>query len=138
MASGSRVTVTGLREFQTALRRMDRELPKTLRVGLNQIAELVVTKARPLVAKRSGRAAGSLRVGSSQREARVRAGGARARYYPWLDFGGRVGKQRQIYRQFIREGRYIYPTVERYRADIEKLAADVMIKVATDAGLEVN
>ena len=133
-----RVTVTGLREFQGALRRMDADLPKQLRVGLNSIAELVVTKARPLVAKRSGRAAASLRAGSSQREARVRAGGAKARYYPWLDFGGKVGKYRQIVRPFLSEGRYIYPTVRKHRPQIEELAGKVLTTVATGAGLEVD
>lgn len=136
--SVERIRISGIRELQSALREMDRALPKTLRVGLNKIAELVVNNARPLVAKRSGRAAASLKVKSSQREARVGAGGRRAPHYPWLDFGGRTGPARSVVRPFYKDGRYIYPTVARQRPQINELAADVLTQVATDAGLEVT
>lgn len=133
-----RVTVVGLKEFQKALRTMDRDLPKQLRVGLNEIAVFVVGKAQPKVARRSGRAAGSMRAASSQREARIRAGGGKAPYYPWLDFGGGVGPNKSVRRPFIREGRYIYPTVDEHRTDIETIAARVLTVVATGAGLEIS
>jgi hypothetical protein len=134
----ARIQVEGLRELQGALRRMDTDLPKQLRIGLNEIATLVADNARPLIPRRTGRAAGSLRAGSSQREARVRAGGGRAPYYPWLDFGGRTGPGRSVRRPFLREGRYVYPTVRKKRDEIMALGGKVLTRVATDAGLEVT
>ncbi|WP_307962251.1 hypothetical protein [Salinispora arenicola] len=55
---------------------------------MNDAAQVVVDWARPRVSRRSGRAARSLRVASTGKAVRVRAGGARVPYYPWLDFGG--------------------------------------------------
>lgn len=117
------VSVDGLRDLQAALKAGDGESQKQLRLVLNDSAEVVAGGARRLVPTRSGRARGSVRSTSSQREARVSGGGARAKHYGWLDFGGSVGRRRSVHRPFIREGRYIYATYGRRRAWVlERLA----------------
>jgi hypothetical protein len=132
------VHIEGLREFQASLRRIDSGLPKTLRLVLNDAAEVVVEGAQQLVPHRSGAARGSIRAASTQREARVRAGGARAPYYPWLDFGGAVGRANSVRRPFLRDGRYIYPTLDRRRAWFEKRLSDGLVKLVESSGLAVD
>lgn len=134
----SMIEIKGIKEFQAALRAMDRDLPKQLRVAFNAAAELVVGYARPRVPSRSGRARGSIRVRSSQREARVAAGGARVPYYPWLDFGGRVGPGRSVRRPFLTEGRYVYPGLRANRDEIQAEMERALTELARGAGLEVS
>lgn len=136
--SESRITITGIKEFQRALRKMDSDLPKQLRIALNQASQLVIDKARPDIPRRSGAAAASLKVRSTQREARVAAGGRKAAYYPWLDFGGRVGRQHATKRPFYKEGRYIYPSLRKNRDEITQVMMTAVADLARGAGLEVS
>lgn len=135
---GSRITITGLREFQSSLRKMDADLPKGMRIALNAASELVIDKARPEIPTESGAARASLRVRSSQREARIAAGGRKAPYYPWLDFGGRVGPAGSVHRAFYKEGRYIYPSLRKNREEITKVMMTAVADLARGAGLEVS
>ena len=134
----ARIDVRGVKEFQRSLRQMDAGLAKQLRVVLNASAEIVVRYAKPKVPRRSGRAAESIKVRSSQREARIAAGGRRAPYYPWLDFGGSVGPNDSVKRPFYTEGRYIYPTVREHNREIQEATSDGLTALATDAGLETT
>jgi hypothetical protein len=129
------VVVRGLRDVQKALRDVDRELGPELRKGLNEVAEIVASAARPLVPTRSGRARASIKVGSSQRAAQLKVGGTKAEYFPWLDFGGTVGRKHATRRPFIKEGRYIYPTLRKKRADVEDKLFEVVGRLTDRAGL---
>lgn len=137
-SGGSRIEVTGLKEFQQSLRQMDADLPKQLRIALNQASQLVVDKARPGIPRRSGAAAASLKVRSTQREARVAAGGRKAPYYAFLDFGGHVGRGGSVSRPFFKEGRYIYPSLRKNRDEITKVMVTAISDLATGAGLDVT
>jgi HK97 gp10 family phage protein len=133
-----RIEIKGIKEFQQSLRKMDSDLPKQLRIALNQASQLVIDKARPQIPTRSGAARASLKVRSSQREARVAAGGRKAPYYPWLDFGGKVGRNRSVSRPFYKEGRYIYPALRKNRDEITKVMVTAINDLARGAGLEVT
>jgi hypothetical protein len=135
---GSRIEIKGLREFQRSLRKMDADLPKQLRIALNKASDLVIHKAEPEIPRRTGAAAASLKARSSQREARIAAGGRRAPYYPWLDFGGRVGRKRSVARPFYKEGRYIYPSLRKNRPEIEAVLEKAIRSLARDAGVGVD
>lgn len=138
MAAIDPIKVEGLRQFQAALKAMDGESQKQLRVALNKAADLVADAASAKVPRRSGRAAASLRAQSSQREARVMGGSKKVSYYPWLDFGGRIGKDKSVHRPFIQRGRYIYPAyVSEYPKVMEALAG-ALEELARNAGLEVT
>ena len=136
--SQARITITGLKEFQRSLRQMDADLPKQLRIALNGVSELVIQKARPEIPTRSGAARASLKVRSSQREARIAAGGRKAPYYPWLDFGGHVGQHGATSRPFYKEGRYIYPALRKNRDEVTKLMVTAISDLARGAGLAVD
>jgi hypothetical protein len=133
-----RIEVAGLREFQRSLRQMDTDLPKQIRVVLNASGEIVIRYARPKIPSKTGAARASMKLRSSQREARLAAGGRKAPYYPWLDFGGAVGPNDSVTRPFITIGRYVYPTLKDHNAEIQDAMADGLQRLATDAGLEMT
>ena len=132
------IKIDGLREFQAGLRRMDRDLPKGLRLAMNEASGIVVDAARARVPKRSGRAARSIRAQSTRTASRVTAGGRQAPYYPWLDFGGRVGPGRAVRRAFLADGRYIYPAYNRERDRFVEVLQRALVDVAASAGVGVQ
>lgn len=132
------IKITGLAEFRRELRRMDRALPKTLRLALNQASDLVIDTALPRVPRVTGRAAASLKARSTQTSARVAGGSARAPYYPWLDFGGRVGRKRSVHRAFYKHGRYLYKAYDEKRDEIAEILQRAIVDLATEAGLAVT
>lgn len=138
MSAVDPIKVKGLVEFQRALKQMDGESQKQLRVVLNSVAETVAAGAARRVPVRTGRARASLRAQSSQREARVSGGSKKAPYYGWLDFGGRIGRNKSVRRPFVQSGRYIYPTMNANRDGITTALEAGLNALARDAGLVVD
>jgi hypothetical protein len=132
------IKIVGLTEFRRELRKMDRELPKTLRKALNSASELVVETALPWVPRQTGRAALSLKARSTQTSARVAGGSARASYYPWLDFGGTVGRKKSVSRPFYKHGRYMYKAYDERRDEIEEILQRALVDLAREAGVGVT
>jgi hypothetical protein len=136
---GEQIKVTGLREFQAALKAMDRDLPKQMRLALNEAATVVIDYAKPRMPSRTGRARASVKARSSQRASRVAIGGNRAAWVPWLDFGGEGRRKgRPPARPFIREGRYLYAGLRVKRDDVTRIMSEALTRLAKDAGLEVT
>ena len=138
MPATDAIKITGLRDLQAALKQMDGEAQKQLRGVLNEAAEIVVSGARAGFPTKTGRAKGTIKVMSSQREARVKEGSAKAPYAPWLDYGGRVGPKRSVSRPFVKTGRYVYPAYNRSRDDILDALSAALAELITRAGLEVG
>lgn len=134
------IKIEGLNEFVRNLKKIDNDLPKMVRVAFNDAADVVVTDARPRVPRRSGKARKSVRSRSTRTAARVSGGGKRAPHYPWLDFGGRVGKGKSIKRPFKTEGRYIYRSYYEARdsGEFERVMVKALIGVVESAGIEVS
>jgi hypothetical protein len=132
------IRIAGLREFRANLKRIDSDLPKAMRVAFNGATELIVNDARPRVPRRSGRAAASIKVRSTQTAARIVAGGKQAPYYPWLDFGGKVGRKNSVRRPFLKHGRYIYNAYFSNKARYAELLEDALIDTVRAAGLDVD
>lgn len=130
------ISIKGLREFQAALKATDAGLPKQLRVVFNDAAEVVATDARRRVTARTGRAKGTIKVASQQRRAIVNAGGRKAPYYPWLDYGGRVGRDRSVARPWRPDGRYLFPTYRNSRQAILRTVDGALAKLYDDSGLD--
>lgn len=138
MSSDVYVKVAGLAEFRRGLRGIDKGSGKQVRAALNQVAQVLVDEARPEIPSVTGAARSSLRAQSSQTTAKVAAGGPKAPYYAWLDFGGRVGRRKQTKRAVISGGRYIYPTLEREREKINRVMLEAMTQLAAANGIEVD
>lgn len=134
------IKIEGLTEFRRNLKTLNSDLPKALRLAFNSAADVVVNEARPRVPSKSGRAKGSVKARSTQTLSRVSGGGGRAPYYPWLDFGGRVGKGGSVRRPFLREGRYIYNAYFKNRdsGKFQETLSKALIDVARQAGIEVD
>lgn len=134
-----KIKVDGLAQLSRALNKVDKEAAKQLRLVGNEAADLLISKTRPLIPHRTGTAAKSLRAQSTRTSARVSVGGARAEYYPWLDFGGEGRRPgRPGHRDFVKSGRYLYPTLGREHGAIEKLLQTGIVLVAEGAGLDVS
>ncbi len=134
------IKVDGLAAFAKNLKKLDSDLPKSLRVALNEAANVVVDYARPRIPQRSGKAARSVRARSTRTAVRVSAGGSRAPYYPWLDFGGKVGRSRSVKRAFLKEGRYLYAGYFRKSAsgEFQEVLSKALLRTAASAGIEVE
>lgn len=138
MATVNPIAITGLRDLQAALKAMDGESQKQLRVVLNQAAQAVVGGASRRVPTRTGTARKSIRAASGQREAKVAGGSKKAAYYGWLDFGGATGPKRSVKRPFITKGRYIYPAYDANRESIGKALQKSIVDLCRNVGLEVD
>ena len=98
----------------------------------------------PGSSRQGARAAGSIKTKSSQKFVRVSAGGSRAPYYPWLDFGGQIGARsgkargNRGRRPFIKDGRYLYASYFANREQFVEVLRKSLVKVATDAGIGVD
>lgn len=138
MALVKAIAVEGMKDLQAALKAMDGESQKEIRVALNRVAETVVAGAARRVPVRSGRARASLKAASSQRETRVGAGGRKAPYYGWLDFGGRIGRDKSQRRPFVAGGRYIWPAVAANREALARAVDEQLKSLARSKGLRVD
>lgn len=132
------VKIEGLDQFRANLKTLDRELPKALRMALNAAADIVVSEAKPKVPTKTGKARASVKARSTQALSRISGGGNKVPYYPWLDFGGRVGRSKGIRRPFLKEGRYIYDAYFRNKSRYVEVLEKALLDVASQAGVEVE
>lgn len=147
------IRVTGLRDLQRDLKSVDKELGKELRKGFNEVAEIIVEETRRKVPHRSGAARRSVKVASTQTAAAIAWGGKKAPYYPWLEFGGTVGKGRigagvakkkaggefggqagSVKRAWRPDGRYLYPTIKSNRGEMLEALDAVIVALFKKAG----
>lgn len=140
MAATISLTVDGLPEFARAISQLGSTAARGLRLALNDVADVVIETARPKVPVLSGAAAATIRPRSTRNAVRITAGGDKAPYYPWLDFGGHVGRHGTAARTFIKDGRYLYPTYydQRRSGVYDKVLEQHLRRVAVAAGLKVD
>lgn len=135
------IRISGLKEFNRTLRRIDRDAPKGLRLAGNKAAQIVVDDAKPRIPLgpgRGGHARSSVRVASTRTAVRVRGGGKKFPYYGWLDFGGPKNKPRPPRRRFIKEGRYIWAAFGDNRHRVEGVLRDELADIARSSGARVR
>lgn len=142
--------VEGLRETVAAFRAVDRELPRQMQKEFKAIAEFVRDRIRSKVPGRAGGAIGARATTTFAAITRPKGGpgdrSSRYGYYPWLDFGGgalhargvTASTDRQFRRPFIKEGRYIYPTIGDYYGEIVDSALIAVERVADRAGFDTE
>lgn len=136
------IRVEGLSELRRALAGMEQGAHKHLRIVLNQAADLVVEGAQRRVKRRTGRAQKSIKKRSTQTQARVIAGGAKAPYFGWLDYGGKIyrhGKDaKPLVRTFEPGGRIMYPAFDAERDAVNEILSAGLVALAEENGLEVT
>lgn len=124
MLTNGGIRVDGIRDLNRKLRAVDKDAPKKLRLAGNKAAEVVVTVSQrelPTGPAAGGHARSSYRAASTRTAARVKAGGKKFPYVPWLEFGGRVGRQKATKRRFVQTGRYMYPAYYDNREQIKNI-----------------
>lgn len=125
--------MTGLVEFQRALRQADRQLAIDLRHGLNEAAQIVDDAATARVPKRTGRLAASIRPLSTQREGRVVMGTVkRVPYAGWIEFGGNKRNKggNPSRRPFVKGGRFLFPAFRDRRVAVRAKLEAVLDRMA--------
>jgi hypothetical protein len=132
------IRIDGLAEFSRNLKKLDNDLPKMLRLSFNDALGIVVNYARPRVPTDTGAARQSIKTKSTRTMARVTAGGKRAPYYPWLDFGGKGPNNRPAKRPFYTDGRYLWHALIVKRDEFGAAMTRALIGVAEQAGVEVE
>lgn len=132
------IKIEGLAQFSRALRKIDNEAPKALRVINNQAAEIVLNTALPWVPHKTGRARASMVLRSTRTDARITEGGNKAPHMPWLDFGGRVGIRKTVERPFRKTGRFIYVAYDAKREAVSDVIYRGLARLIVESGLEVE
>jgi hypothetical protein len=130
------VRVTGLREFTSALRQIDKELPKMV-TGVNlALAEHVVDKARPMLVTKGGkqaRSAPSLRASGTQRGASVRASGPTVQ---GDEYGALAFPQFRPWRGSAADAGYaIWPAIREERKAIDAGYIEGLLQALIDRSL---
>lgn len=139
------VTVEGLAELRKALKKLgDAESSTEVRKALKAAADIVAREAKTRVPSGgSGRAAGSIRPGTSGVKAFVAGGKKDVPYYGWLDFGSRNprrGNPRSVgpwagSGKGPAQGRFLYPALEDKRADVVQYLQDALDSIVQEEGL---
>lgn len=136
--SKHKIQIDGLDALSRSLRDVGKKAPKEIKGFTTEVANLILVKGRALVPSRSGKARRSWRAVGSAKGASVEYGGAGAPYMGWLDHGGRVGRKKSVLRPYLRAGRYLYPTIAKYKPQTQKIADEAMADIARSAGLKVD
>ena len=138
--------VRGIPELSRALKAVDADLYKALRLGMKAIADHVVGIAQQRMPYVTGTAARSVRPRATAKGAAIAfprgADQGGADYYPWLDFGGSTGRGHKvgqawsgsIIRDTPKGGRYVYPAIAESRDYIGRTAYDLIEDVARRNG----
>lgn len=132
------VKVVGLVELRKALKQVSTELPKEMKTGFKAIAQSIASGAQDKMPSISGKAKGSIKPRASASGASIVFGGSAAPYEPFLDFGGKVGRNKSVVRPFIKEGRYLYPTIKEKNTEIMEAVDKLITKVAESAGFDIH
>ena len=129
---GWTIQVTGIKELRSALKAAEATLPRELRKGLNEVANIIVVDARPRIPVRSGKLAGALRPRSTQTAAQVVLGTARTPYAQAVYWGtgpraGQRGPHNIKAHQVMHESydRNLAPIANALRAVLDRLAATI-------------
>lgn len=131
-----KLKVEGMWEFRKALRSVDKELPRQLRKGFNEVAELVADEAASRVPVRSGALRDSIRPRSTQSEGRVVMGRSTVPYAGWIDFGGTIAPRgTDMTRDFRRNGRYLFVAADDLAPRVRKETQAVLNRFVDKSGL---
>lgn len=115
---------------------MEKALPGELRATFNEAARHVVSRSRPSVPVRTGRLAASIKPLSTQQTGRVAYGTVNAvPYQGFIEFGGRVGRNRTVVRPYVPRGRYLFPAAEHEREAVVRTLEHELGMLIRRAGL---
>ncbi len=141
-----RYEVKGIKELSRSLGEVDAGLPKELQKAFKKVAAHVIGTAQQRMPIVSGTAAKSLTPRATGRGSAGIAypaggpdsAGSKDGYYPWLDYGGTVGRSHGISRDRVKGGRYLYPAIADSKEYISDAVDDVLEELIKRADLETS
>jgi hypothetical protein len=141
VANDLRIDVEGLAQFRAALRRVDADFARQVKVANVDAAEMVVARARANAAAQGGvaaKAARSLRAAQTAAAAKVRLGSAADPYALGAEFGGGSRPQTRQFKPWRGSGGgagyFLYPAIRASRSQIVGLYAAALARIAREAG----
>lgn len=138
MARDIDIEVSGVELVRIALASLEIQAVQQLDDIGNDAAESVAARVRlvmPIGPVAAGHARSSVEVdhGAGLR-ATITEGGPRFPYVGWLDFGGNVGRRHTNHRQWIKGGRYLFPSLKTVRPGLEPLMHEGLREAARRSG----
>lgn len=119
-------------------------MPDVVDDAAHEAAEVVAKGARygfPIGPGRHGHARDTIQATRRTNSWEVAGGGAAYPYYPWIDFGGTINEKwspNVTTRPFFKKGRFIYPSYERHKNDIDRIMSRALVSHAEGVGLDVS
>jgi len=136
------VRIDGLDEFRKELRKLGAlDGLEALKATNKRIAEMVVEKTKPRMAKASHQSASTLAASNTARGAYVRGGGPRAPQFGGVEFGAYQNMRRLIknpYKGQGRKARRSRATIVRSGENIDKIRKRVESNFVTSTGKTVS
>ncbi len=121
-----------LERLAAVMRDMSDDVKDLVASLMEDIANQVVRDARQNVPSLTGRARASYKAAGHELTI-----GDGVPYVPWLEFGGKVGRNKSNLRAYNPRGRYLYPAIARNMAHVEKQVDD-LIEQASHGFLEIE
>jgi hypothetical protein len=127
---------TGSREFIAALRTADAQLASEIAAAHKAGAEIIARETRARMSDqmvsddRTGNLERSIKAKGNRQEINVSIGGSGIPYAGWWEFGGDTKSPLgNTYREFIKEGRSLYPAAAAKREEVEALLLAVLAHI---------
>lgn len=108
--SDDTIRVEGLKQLARALKDLDPQMAKELRLANKAAASVVAEDAAMRAPVLTGRLRKSIRALGQARSSTVAEGSAKVPYAGFIDFGGTI-KPQGIMRPFIKTGRILFPAL---------------------------
>ena len=112
---GPVVVLHGINDVARALRQVESGMQREIRQAFLPISERVARVAAAEIHSQTGETAGKVTGRATQRSASVVGP---VEWMGWLEFGGSVGRNHAVKREWNPDGRYIYPTARRMQPEI--------------------
>jgi hypothetical protein len=140
-ANGSRIEIPGLKDLQSDLKGMPKDMQKAFVQDMKAVSNIIVAEARNRVPSKSGTAAsGIVSAGTVARGAAVKESRT-IRYLRWLDFGTRDPRTGNTRAEGPWRGsgtgptggRFLYPAIEDKWDEVREAAGKAVDKAARRA-----
>lgn len=130
--------VTGLSELRSALLKAEKIEPAQIKSMLKEVSAEVISKAQPRLRSQihdprsTGRLEASMKPSATVRTASIVLGTPiRTAYAGWWEFGGPKRKSRRPpNRDYVKEGRSLYPSLADAREEIQATTEKVVAALA--------
>jgi hypothetical protein len=140
MAAPAVVSIIGLRALRRDIAKQTTQTSSAMYEGLRAAGRLaanpIADTTRTIVPRVSGRLAADVRVLASRTGASVRMGRQALRYAGFIEFGGNLPQG--PHRQYIPQGRYLFPTTLRYAERSATLYSAALQKVLNNSSIWTN